>query len=292
MSVAGPTNDQLADVFEDVGQLLRQQAANPWRIKAWEDGAFFLRQHGEPASAVLARVGHKALVALPHIGDSLASAIEELVHTGDLALLRRLRGEVSPEDLFTTLPGVGEGLARRIHETLHLETLEALELAAHDGSLERVPGIGRRRAAAIRDTLHARLSRSARRRSRAVAAHEDGPVPLPPAELILEIDRRYRSEAEDGTLPTVAPRRFNPTGESWLPVLHESHDGWHFTAMYSNTARAHELDRTRDWVVLYFDHDGAEDQCTVVTEYRGPLAGRRVIRGREAECAQAGRPHD
>jgi hypothetical protein len=27
---------------------------------------------------------------------------------------------------------------------------------------------------------------------------------------------------------------------------------WHFTALFSNTARAHELRRTRDWVVLYF----------------------------------------
>ena len=52
-------------------------------------------------------------------------------------------------------------------------------------------------------------------------------------------------------LATIAPRRFNPTGESWLPVLHTSRGDWHVTALYSNTARAHELGRTRDWVVLY-----------------------------------------
>jgi hypothetical protein len=41
----------------------------------------------------------------------------------------------------------------------------------------------------------------------------------------------------------------------------------------------------QDWVVIYFyDHDHAEGQHTVVTETRGPLAGRRVVRGREAEC--------
>ena len=38
-------------------------------------------------------------------------------------------------------------------------------------------------------------------------------------------------------------------------------------------------------MILYFERDGDEDQCTVVTESRGPLAGRRVVRGREAECA-------
>jgi hypothetical protein len=39
--------------------------------------------------------------------------------------------------------------------------------------------------------------------------------------------------------------------------------------------------------VIYFERDGHEDQCTVVTEHRGPLAGKRVVRGREEECAQA-----
>lgn len=51
--------------------------------------------------------------------------------------------------------------------------------------------------------------------------------------------------------------------------------------MYSNTARAHELGMTGDRVVIYYARDGEEDQSTVVTETRGPLAGRRVG---EQEC--------
>jgi hypothetical protein len=60
---------------------------------------------------------------------------------------------------------------------------------------------------------------------------------------------------------------------------------WHFTALFSNTATAHQLGRTRDWVVIHFyDDDHAERQRTVVTEVRGALRGRRVVRGREPEC--------
>ncbi|HEX4892717.1 MAG TPA: hypothetical protein VFV47_05470, partial [Hyphomicrobiaceae bacterium] len=60
---------------------------------------------------------------------------------------------------------------------------------------------------------------------------------------------------------------------------------WLFTVLFSNTLRAHELGKTRDWVVIYFHREGEpEAQCTVVTETRGPLAGRRVIRGREGDC--------
>ena len=86
-------------------------------------------------------------------------------------------------------------------------------------------------------------------------------------------------------MPTIAPRRFNPNGEAWLPILHTERDGWHFTALFSNTARAHELGRAQDWVVIYFAKaDGREHTRTVVTETHGPLDGKRVVRGREAEC--------
>jgi hypothetical protein len=99
------------------------------------------------------------------------------------------------------------------------------------------------------------------------------------------VDYEYRRKAEDGELPKIAPKRFNPGNEAWLPVLHAVRGEWHFTALYSNTELAHKLKRTRDWVVIYFyDSDHVERQRTVVTETRGPLVGRRVVRGREAEC--------
>jgi putative hydrolase len=105
--------------------------------------------------------------------------------------------------------------------------------------------------------------------------------------LLLDVDREYSEKAGEGSLPTIAPRRFNPEGQAWLPVLHTRRDPWHFTALYSNTAMAHELGRTRDWVVIYFyDDHHQEGQHTVVTETQGPLRGRRVVRGLEAECGE------
>jgi len=115
--------------------------------------------------------------------------------------------------------------------------------------------------------------------------------PEPPVEMLLDVDREYRAGAAAGTLPKIAPKRFNPDGSAWLPVLHTERPGWHFTALYSNTARAHELDRVHDWVVLYGE-DAAhhERQYTVVTAGRGALIGQRVVRGREAECRQSRAP--
>ena len=102
--------------------------------------------------------------------------------------------------------------------------------------------------------------------------------------LLLEIDAEYRKQAAAGKLSRIAPKRFNPEGKAWLPILHAEREGWHFTALFSNTARAHQLGRTDDWVVIYFyDDDHQEGQCTVVTETHGSREGERVVRGREDE---------
>jgi putative hydrolase len=161
---------------------------------------------------------------------------------------------------------------------LHIDTLEQLEAAAWDGRLEQLGGVGDRKLAALRASLGAILGRA-----RTVRQSADGPD----VETLLEVDQRYRAAADGGRLPTIAPKRFNPSGESWLPILHHEQDGWHFTALYSNTARAHQLGMVKDWVVIYFyDTDHEEGLHTVVTETRGLLAGKRVVRGREVECRE------
>lgn len=179
--------------------------------------------------------------------------------------------------MFQSIPGVGPELAKRLHDELHVDTLEALEVAAHDGRLEQVKGIGERRATALRATLAAMLNRTRR------TPH--GPASEPGVEVLLDVDAEYRRRAATGELPQIAPRRFNPTGAAWLPILHTERGPWQVTALFSNTARAHELERTDDWVVVYFQGDDHEEgQRTIVTETRGRLQGQRVVRGREAEC--------
>ena len=109
----------------------------------------------------------------------------------------------------------------------------------------------------------------------------------PGVELLLDVDREYREKARAGSLPRIAPRRLNPEGKSWLPVLHTRFGPWHFTALFSNTIRAHEIHRVYDWVVIFYSHpEDGEGQATVVTERRGALTGKRVVRGREPECAR------
>ena len=271
-------NQQVAAKLREAGDVLEQQAANPFRVAAYRRAAETIAGLDEDLDALVANAGADALIELPNIGKGIAAAIDEIVRTGRWVQLERLRGSLDPERLFQTVPGIGPKLAKRIHDQLDVETLEALENAAHDGRLEAVPGVGARRAKGIRATLESLLGRMHRQSGRV-------PVSGPSVELLLDVDAEYRNKASAGQLPTISPRRFNPNHEAWLPILHTERAPWHFTVLFSNTARAHDLGRTRDWVVVYFyDDHHREGQSTVVTETRGALSGKRVVRGREQEC--------
>lgn len=169
----------------------------------------------------------------------------------------------------TAARGVGPEMAGRIREALGLRSVDDLRSAAEDGRLEAVPGVGPTRARAVRRSL------------------DDGPPPdpdaPPPVAELLDVDREYRERAAAGDLPTIAPRRNNPEGEDWLPLLKTDRGHGVYTALFSNTDRAHDLGTTDDWVVIYQDRPARGRQWTVVTARHGDLDGRRVVRGREAE---------
>lgn len=273
-------NVEIAQRLREVAALLHEQGANPFRVQAYRHAADIVQRLDRPAAEIVQADGMDGLRKLPGIGESLARSIRDLVLTGRLPMLDRLRGETDHVAVLASVPGIGEAMAKRLHHDLSIDTLEELESAAHDGRLSEIEGIGPKKLAGIIDSLASRLGRV---RGRAGAAAH-GPASEPPAAELLDVDREYREKAAAGSLRTIAPRRFNPAGEAWLPVLHTQRGPRHYTALFSNTARAHQLGRTRDWVILYFDEGDGERQHTVITAHRDPMKGRRIVRGREPEC--------
>lgn len=282
------SNDDIADMFEQVASLLEAQDEDFYRIRAYRRGAAAVRSQDRSVIDIYEQEGTPGLEKLPHIGRRLALSVEELAKTGELALLEKLLIDVSPEDLFTTVPGIGQVLARRIYRKLGINTLEALEQAAHDGTLDALPGFGRGRIQLVQAALGTMLNKSSQQRLKVRRWQQEKPKlknPTPPdrpsVELLLEIDEQYRYLAQAGQLRMVTPKRFNPEGKRWLPVMKLKKGGWAFDVLYSNTARSHELNKTHDWVVIYYEREGDRGQCTVVTETRGDRKGNRVVRGGE-----------
>lgn len=269
-------NVRIAARLREMAELLQHQGEGGFRSDAYRRAAPVVEGLTRPVDEILSQDGIAGLVALPAVGRGIAAAISEMVTTGFWTQLDTLAGQMDPEALLMTLPGVGQATAVRLHRELHVDNLEELEEAANDGRLDQLEGFGERRVAALRAALQERL--------RSLRGHvKRGRVP--PVSVLLDVDTAYRQQAARNELKLIAPRRFNPKGLAWLPVLHTQRGAWHFTALFSNTARAHQLHKTADWVIIHSMHEAAPDwQCTVVTETRGPLKGKRVVRGRETEC--------
>lgn len=269
-------NATIAKCLMDYANVLEADEDNLFRARAYRRAAETILRLNEPVADLLARDGRAGLEALPAIGSHLSFTIDSLVRTGEFRTVRGVGGHVDPRRLFSTLPGVGPFLARTIHEDLGIRTLEDLEVATHDGRLARA-GVGPKRLRGISDALAVRLARSRL------------PEPVhgePPVALLLAIDQEYRARIDTHLLPTITPRRFNPENEPWLPPYQTDRDGWRFRAIFSNTALAHRLGQTRNWVVITFNDGVNAGQRTIVTETRGDLRGRRVVRGRERECRE------
>ncbi len=274
-------NRVIADALDEIASLLADQRASEFRVRAYRSAANTLRHLNSPLRAILEREGNVGLTSLPTIGTSIANLIEQQLRLGKMPLLDRLRGEASAEQYFTLLSGIGPELSHRIHEYLHVETLPELYAAARQGRLDQVPGIGRKRARAI-------LSLSQR-----LQIHGEVPLPISadadrsvPVAEILAIDEEYRRLASEDKLPRIAPRKFNPGNIAWLPILHTERGGRHYSALFSNTSRAHDLNTTKDWVVIYRDDSGSHGRWTVITSQFGKLHGCRIVRGREHECLE------
>jgi hypothetical protein len=276
-------NDIVAQELDEIADLLTDQGAKPFRITAYHNAAKTLGALKQPVHEIYEEDGLPGLMRLRGIGRSIGHTIEQFLQTGNMPLLDRLRGESAPERIFTTVADIGPKLASRIHEELDIETLGELETAAWDGRLTQVPGIGRKRTQAVREQLAGRFRRQRQQPPPGSAVET---ADQPPVAELLDIDREYLHLVELDRLPKISPRRFNPEGKAWLPISHAQREQRHYTALFSNTARAHELGTTRDWVVIYRDDDADHGQWTVITSTLGKLKGKRIVRGREQECAE------
>jgi hypothetical protein len=269
-------NAAIAKKLADYAAYLEGEDANVYRIRAYRRAADTVRSLDRPIQDIFASEGRAGLEALPGVGMHLSYTIEFLLKTGEFRTIRPDGGHIDPERLLTSLPGIGPRVARQLHEQLGITTLEQMELAAHEGRLSAL-GIGPKRLRGLIDSLAGRLARY--RRTEPISGE-------PSIADLLAVDAAYREGARHNRLPTIAPRRFNPGQEPWLPLYREKRNGWLCRALFSNTALAHRLGQTQDWVVIYFTDGMSTGQRTIVTETRGDLRGRRVVRGRERECRE------
>lgn len=276
------TNRQIASILDEIGDYFESNNENRFKIRAYHDGADAVSNAPHSITKRYQEKGKEGLKEIPGIGTNIAAVMEEIIRTGRSTLHDSLRAEVNPEDIFSDIPGIGEELAENLVEQLNVRSLEELERIAVTGELEQVDGFGPKKTEAVREILSAKLSRSRQRRMTGSSGRKEEEAPS--VALLLSLDKEYREKASGDELLRIAPKRFNPKQEAWLPLWKTERQGYAFTILFSNTAKAHKRNATREWVVIYFDGRKGSGQNTVVTARRGPLQGRRIVRGRELEC--------
>jgi len=136
-------NTEIADMFEQLADLLEIREDNPFRIRAYRNAARVIRGHGR-SMAELVDSGAD-LDELPGIGADLAGKIATIVRTGKLPLLDQLRAKV-PRPLveMTRIEGLGPKRAKALYRALRIRSLEDLQRAARSGRIREIKGFGAR----------------------------------------------------------------------------------------------------------------------------------------------------
>jgi len=146
-----PRNTELADTFQLLADLLQIDGADNFRLSAYRSAAQRMR---DSATGIAALALEGKAKKLDGIGKTIEAKIVELVETGDIATLAKLRAQI-PVTLVDVmrLPGIGPKTARRLWEELGVETLEDLGSAARKGEVKALSGLGAKSEQRILDAL-------------------------------------------------------------------------------------------------------------------------------------------
>ena len=134
-------------MLEDIAGMLELKGSNPFKVKAYENGAkAVLSFPGNLQEAVASR----ELLRVPGIGPSLFANIETLVTTGSLPYHEELRA-LFPPGLRECLriPGVGARRVKQLHDAVGIDSIESLEKICLEGKLAGIKGFGPRSAERI-----------------------------------------------------------------------------------------------------------------------------------------------
>lgn len=167
-------NREIADIFEKLADLLEIEGANPFRVRAYRNGARTVRSHARSMSDLL-REG-KDLSELPNIGDDLAEKIETIVATGSLPLLKEVesRTPAALSDMMK-IQGIGPRRVKALYEKLQIRSLDDLKRAARSGKIRQLEGFGEKTERLIRERVE-RFAGEAPRTKLMVAEQIAGPL--------------------------------------------------------------------------------------------------------------------
>ena len=146
-------NQAIARILREIADLLEIKNDNPFKIRAYRNGADIAANHPHD----LSRLDETGLREIPGIGKDLAARIHEIAQTGDAEYHRELVAEFPSTILdLLHLQGVGPKTVATLYRDLGIRTLDDLERACLDGRIRALRGMGSKKEALILKALEER----------------------------------------------------------------------------------------------------------------------------------------
>ncbi len=134
-------NAQVADILDEIADLLELKDANEFRIRSYRSAARTVRDLSQRLEDMVA--DDKDLSVLPNIGDSTAEKIGEILDRGTCQRLEDLRDELPPGlTEVMRVEGMGPKKAMKLHKALDVGSLDDLRQAAEKGRVRDIQDFG------------------------------------------------------------------------------------------------------------------------------------------------------
>jgi DNA polymerase (family 10) len=135
-------NKSVAKMFEELATLLELQGENPFKVNAYLSAAKTIEGLQEDIEFYYKR---GELQNLKGIGKSIAEKIEELINTGKISILERLRSETPPGLIeMLKIPGLGPKKIKALYDKLKITSIQELEYACQENRLLVLEGFGQK----------------------------------------------------------------------------------------------------------------------------------------------------
>ena len=140
--MAEVTRDHLADILDQIALLLELKGENPFKIRAYRNGAEIVRSFD---GDIVDRAANDDLQGIKGIGDALQQKLHEIASTGKLHFHEELRSEF-PDGIFEILElqGLGPKKVRALYEELSVSSLGSLRSACKAGKVGKLSGFGKK----------------------------------------------------------------------------------------------------------------------------------------------------
>ncbi|HEU5284028.1 MAG TPA: helix-hairpin-helix domain-containing protein, partial [Burkholderiales bacterium] len=164
------TNATIAEIFDEIADLLDIQSANPFRIRAYRNAARTIGELGTDVKTLMER--GMPLTDIPGIGEDLSNKITEIVNTGSCEFLKRLEKDVPPAvTQLMRLPGLGPKRVKTLWKDLDIQTMAQLLSAAQAGRIRELPGFGEKTEQKILEAAQHQLAQTPRVKLAVAAQH-------------------------------------------------------------------------------------------------------------------------